>query len=151
MPVTPPEPQDGFYIAAQMLGPGRRGISEIAFFLPPPGSLCCSEALPFGLTLSHSRPALTSLRSPLPTRDDSGFCAPFSVVSPLLCQCSENLSLWFSQPDFSRLYGQTCIGSLSSIPTKERQVHIILENMLFLVNAFFKMVHGALVENTHCV
>lgn len=30
----------------------------------------------------------------------------------------------------------------------ERQVHVVLENVLFLTDAFFKMVHGALVENT---
>lgn len=85
------------------------------------------------------------------TRDASPFCVLSSALSPLLGQPSENLSLWFSPPDFSRLYGQTCTGSLPCTPTKERQVHIILENMFFFINAVFIMVHGDLVENTLCV
>lgn len=67
----------------------------------------------------------------LPTSDASRFCVPSSVVSLLLCQCSENLSLSFHQLDFYRLCGQICTGSLPSICTKERQVHIVLKNMLF--------------------
>lgn len=136
-----------FTYRSSNLGPARRGIPEIAIFLSSYGFTLLFWVSTTLVTLSHTRPALTSLRPPLPTSDVSRFCAPSRVISPHKSLNQSSLH----QLDFDRLYSHTRAGSLPSIPAMERQVHVVPENVLFLNNAFFRMVRGALVENTCCV
>lgn len=99
-------------------------------------------------TLSPGQPQLPCcLRCPPLTSLDS---LPPAVAAPLLCQLSGNPSLGFSQPDFYRLDSPMCSGSLPSAPTEERQAHAVLGNVPFSINALFKTVRAALVENTPC-
>lgn len=94
---------------AQMPEPGRTGRIRNHHYLFFLEVIPLSRVTKTLVTLSPTRPAvLTPLRSPLPTSDASGFCAPGSVVPPLLCQLSWNMSLQFSWLDPDGLYNQIC-------------------------------------------
>lgn len=61
IPVIPSEPQDGLHTAAQMLGPGRRGIPEIIILPSSSGFTLLFWGSMIWVTLAHTTPALNSL------------------------------------------------------------------------------------------
>lgn len=115
------------------IGPERRAIPEFSWSLIADVSALCVS-----LTTAHSqrRQAQALLMFPLPVNNASHFWALHGFRASLLCQCSQNLSLWFGQINFYRLYSQTYAGNLFFI-SKERPAHYELENIPFLINALF--------------
>ena len=112
VPSLPPIPgslQCPKMVYTRMPEPGRTGVlrnHHYPFFLEVIPLSWVTKTL---VMLSPTRPTvLTPLRSPLPTSDASGFCAPGSVLYSLPCQLSWNLSLQFNWLDPDGLYNQIC-------------------------------------------